>query len=475
MNLDFLKKIKKTELKTADDYLTVPFMNTVNDESFYSTTQVMKILVGVTGQGKTFSTARVFIPHLINNHGVKFVIVSAPQKGILDKVDFSVGASKCNAQITDNIDDALMFAENDVPVILLKCHAAIMHDDKGQKLQNFLLENSIKFAVFVDEAHTWLCSDKENYKDVVGWPGNKHEAKYFKMLAKLSIVSPFMFGLTATPNAEQIGKISTIGDMSFEVINTFAPKPLLINQTAYFGNTKFYTPNHLIGATETAFEEFVNNVYDETESCGFKKTAIVACSVDNASNGFNKDVVKKLLINILTKNPYTSKDTKSIAIMTGKSEETGSYDLDGSFQKLTDDEIKTKLNDGNDPLMFLLVVNKGQMGMNVYTLKNYFTFKYTDKMDKSGDALEEFPIQGVGRLIRLNTGFSKVKDFTTKYGYDLGNYMKTLNKEEKKNLLVANTMNIVVPNNAMWGAAIDTFQKVYASSIVQAKTYFKVS
>ena len=350
-----------------------------------------------------------------------------------------------------------------------------MHDDKGQKLQKFLLENSIKFAVFVDEAHTWLCSDKENYKNVVGWTGNKHEARYFKMLAKLSKVSPFMFGLTATPNAEQLGKIGTIGDMSFEVINTFAPKPLLINQTAYFGKTLFYTPNHLIGATETAFEEFVKNVYDETESCGFKKTAIVACSVDNAANGFNKDVVKKLLTNILIKNPYTSKDTKSIAIMTGKKDETGSYDLDGSFQKLTDDEIKTKLNDGNDPLMFLVVVNKGQMGMNVYTLKNYFTFKYTDKMDKSGDALEEFPIQGVGRLIRLNTGFSKVKDFTTKYGYNLGNYMKTLNKEEKKNLLVANTMNVVVPNNAMWGAAIDTFQKVYASSIVQAKTHFKVS
>ena len=161
--------------------------------------------------------------------------------------------------------------------------------------------------------------------------------------------------------------------------------------------------------------------------------------------------------------------------MTGEKIETGSYDLDGSFQKLTDDEIKKKLNDDNDPLMFLLVVNKGQMGMNVYTLKNYFTFKYTDKMDKSGDALEDFPIQGIGRLIRLNTGFSKISEFTKKYGYNLGNYMKTLNKEEKKNLLVANTMNIVVPDNAMWGAAIDTFQKVYSSSIVQAKTYFEVS
>ena len=118
MNLDFLKKIKKTEFKTADDYLTIPFMDTVNDESFYSTTQVMKILVGVTGQGKTFSTARFFIPHLIENHGVKFVIVSAPQKGILEKNDFAVGASKCNAQLTDDIETALMFAENDVPVVL---------------------------------------------------------------------------------------------------------------------------------------------------------------------------------------------------------------------------------------------------------------------------------------------------------------------------------------------------------------------
>lgn len=469
------EKIMNTKLKNANDYLTVPFMATVNNKSFYSSTQIMKILVGVTGQGKTFSTAKIFIPHLIKNHGVKFVIVSAPQKGILEKEEFALGIAEngLTTQVTDNIDTALTYADNGISVVLIKCHAAIIHEDKGQKLQKFLLKKSIKFAIFVDEAHTWLCSDKENYKDVVGWSGAKHEAKYFKMLAKLSMVSPFIFGLTATPNAEQLGKISTIGDMSFEVINTFAPKPLLIDKTAYFGKTTFYTPNY--NATEIAFEEFVKNVYDETESCGYKKTAIIACGIDTAANGFNKNVVKKILTNILIKNPYTSKDTKSIAIMTGEKIETGSYDLDGSFQKLTDDEIKKKLNDDNDPLMFLLVVNKGQMGMNVYTLKNYFTFKYTDKMDKSGDALEDFPIQGIGRLIRLNTGFSKISEFTKKYGYNLGNYMKTLNKEEKKNLLVANTMNIVVPDNAMWGAAIDTFQKVYSSSIVQAKTYFEVS
>ena len=85
--------------------------------------------------------------------------------------------------------------------------------------------------------------------------------------------------------------------------------------------------------------------------------------------------------------------------------------------------------------------------------------------------MTEFAIQGLGRLTRLNSGLS-TSDFTKDYGYDLGNYIKTLNDDQIEKLLIANSMNIVVPDNAMWGETIKTFSEKYVSSLLQAKTYF---
>tara|TARA_B100000424_G_scaffold269133_1_gene265406 strand:- start:649 stop:2070 length:1422 start_codon:yes stop_codon:yes gene_type:complete len=461
----------KKEKEVADDYLVKPFFKTVDDENFFSTTGVMKILVGVTGQGKTYNTAHSFIPHLAKNHNVDIVIVSVPTTEILDVEDFWVSAGKANMQHKDDVKEAIGLLENDQKVLLTTTHQSLVVAEKGGKLQEYLKTSGKTFAIFIDEAHTWLVSDANNYKNVNGWYGTNYEATMFKSLAELSVISPYIFGLTATPNGEQIGKIPTVGGMDFNVINTFPPKDLLIAKTAYLNGINFFDDELKDSfAIQDKYENAIIKLFADGYKSGIKKTMMVSVGNYNQKEGYNLEYVKHLTTVILNTNSLVSEDTKVIAIMTGDKKITGSYAINGSFEKLDENEIKEKLNDPNDPLSIVIVVQKGTMGMNIYTLKSLVSFKPSNKKDKSGNALTEFAIQTLGRLVRLNTGLS-VKEFTKKYGYDLNEYVKTLSKEEIEKLLIGNSFDILVPDNVLWNVALNSFQDKYVSSVQQAKSW----
>ena len=262
----------KKEKEVADDYLVKPFFKTVDDENFFSTTGVMKILVGVTGQGKTYNTAHSFIPHLAKNHNVDIVIVSVPTTEILDVEDFWVSAGKANMQHKDDVKEAIGLLENDQKVLLTTTHQSLVVAEKGGKLQEYLKTSGKTFAIFIDEAHTWLVSDAENYKAVTGHYGSKYEGTMFKNLEQLSFYSPYIFGLTATPNNEQFGNVETVGKMKFDVINKLPPKSLLIGKTAHLRNVEFYDASLLYNDDFSIVQLFQNAIVKLYAPASIKKT-----------------------------------------------------------------------------------------------------------------------------------------------------------------------------------------------------------
>lgn len=458
--------------KDANDYLIAPFMKKVNDKDFVHSTGVMKILTGVTGQGKTYSTAKVFIPFLANEKNVDIFVVSVPTTEILDKDDFKkINFKVLGVSVVDNIKDALHDAELGMKVVLLTTHQGFVVSEKGKEFHDYLKNSGKTFAIFIDEAHTWLVSDVKNYKDVNGSSNPAYEATMFKNLDKLSFYSPYIFGLTATPNAEQFGNVKTIGNMTFEVINTLPPKKVMLSKTAYFGKETFYDYN--FSTDKFAINLLYENAITETflASSKIKKTMMVSVGYYNATTGYDKSYVMQITRNSLYAQSLVGEDEMVIALMTGEKKETGVYSVNGSFQKLDEDEIKKKLNDNDDPLKIVIVVQKGKMGMNIFTLKTLFSFKPQNKKDSSGSAITEFAIQTLGRLVRLNTGLEK-EEFAKKYEYDLSNYIKTLSDEEKNEVLEANTINIYLPNTDMYKEAVSIFKDKYVSSIQTAKLFY---
>ena len=459
--------------KDANDYLIAPFMKKVNDKDFVHSTGVMKILTGVTGQGKTYSTGKVFIPYLANEKNVDIFVVSVPTTEILDKDDFQKFLIPHGFAIAFNSKDALHYSETlGLKVVLLTTHQGFVVSEKGNQFIDYLKNSGKTFAIFIDEAHTWLVSDVINYKDVNGSSNPTYEATMFKNLDKLSFYSSYIFGLTATPNSEQFGNIKTIGNMTFEVINTLPPKKVMLSKTAYFGKEKFYDYN--FSTDKFAINLLYENAITETflAPTKIKKTMMVSVGNYNASTGYDKSYVMQITQNALYAQSLVGEDEMVIALMTGEKKETGVYSVNGSFQKLDEDEIKKKLNDNDDPLKIVIVVQKGKMGMNIFTLKTLFSFKPQNKKDSSGVAITEFAIQTLGRLVRLNTGLGK-DEFANKYEYDLSNYMKTLTDEEKIEVLEANTINIYLPNTDMYKEAVSIFKDKYVSSIQTAKLFYE--
>ena len=459
--------------KDANDYLIAPFMKKVNDKDFVHSTGVMKILTGVTGQGKTYSTGKVFIPYLANEKNVDIFVVSVPTTEILDKDDFEKFLTPHGFAIAFNPKDALRKSKTlGLKTVLLTTHQAFIVSEKGKEFIDYLKNSGKTFAIFIDEAHTWLVSDVINYKDVNGSSNPTYEATMFKNLDKLSFYSPYIFGLTATPNSEQFGNVKTIGNMTFEVINTLPPKKVMLPKTAYFGKENLYDYN--FSTDKFAINLLYENAITETflAPTKIKKTMMVSVGNYNASTGYDKSYVMQITQNALYAQSLVGEDEMVIALMTGEKKKTGVYSVNGSFQKLDEDEIKKKLNDNDDPLKIVIVVQKGKMGMNIFTLKTLFSFKPQNKKDSSGVAITEFAIQTLGRLVRLNTGLEK-EEFAKKYEYDLSNYIKTLSDEEKNEVLEANTINIYLPNTDMYKEAVSIFKDKYVSSIQTAKLFYE--
>ena len=170
----------------VSDYIITPFKEKVDNKNFSHSTGVMKIITGLTGQGKTYSTAKELIPYLANEKNVDLFIVSVPQTEILDKEDFVRYAVQNNIHVVEKIDEAIRYAKIGVKVLLLTSHQGLVVAPRGKEFLDYLQNSGIVFSIFIDEAHTWLISHVNNYRDVNGNTTPDYEATLFKKLDQLS-------------------------------------------------------------------------------------------------------------------------------------------------------------------------------------------------------------------------------------------------------------------------------------------------
>ena len=464
--------------KTAADYLINPFYSMVDNPNFSYRIQEAKLLVGVTGQGKTHYTATDFTPYLFDKHEMDLVIYSIPQTEILDKGEWLAGLKVMKTpgvQLVYKTDEALEYLKAGIKVILLTTHNSFVVQDKGEELVKYLENTSKNFAIWIDEAHSWMISDQVNYKSGMGHNVSVYEAKLFKALGRLSVKTPYIFCLTATPNREATGVLEIIGDMKITIVNGFAPKELLLPSTSWLSSIKFYDPNSVNAKWEIwdLVENAILKLYEDNFATGIKKTMMVSAGNNNCSSGLDPDYVKREILRIIDNNALAARNERTIATMTSNKQETGTYSFNRPKASTDDDEtsIKEKMIDQDDPLKIVIVKQKGRMGMNISTLGSLIYLKATDNKDDLG-TFKESPIQIMGRLSRFNTGVNK-DEFVEKYGYDLTKYVKTLNRKERNNLVRANSIDMLLAKTDMWTDSSDTYAKTYVSSVQQAKAWMR--
>lgn len=455
-----LKKVEGSSWINPIDFIWKDWIAYCNSKFFPKIKNNIGIIVGKTGQGKTFSITKYMIPEWSKpKHNLQLVIVSAPQCGILDEIDFRICAQANGWMFSENPQSTLELLEDGHRVIQISTHKGLVSKN-GKNLIKYCKVSNIKHSIIIDEAHTWLCTDLEVYKKTVGWNTNDYSAVLYNLLSEVSSYNPYVFGLTATPNGQQTGKVPINNSQTtFEIINKSCPVQLLLPKQAWI---KEHTYLNLENVEETfdRIKERIIEIENSKLITGVKKTLLLSCSISGYNNPYEVDTVLKRVNQIYLELGIEG-DFKTCVMTSGRNE---SYTPDGSIEQENETSLKRKLNNNEDPLTIILVVNKGTMGMNIPTMSGVMVLKRTDKDDGDGLSLTEFSRQLIGRLVRMNVPNQKLLKET--YNYDFSEYYESLSEIEKVNAIEANSFFVDIPvNNEMWELAIQEFRQSYVNSV----------
>ena len=481
----------KNNKDVTDKYLIEPFNKLINKKGFATNKEKMYIIRGTTGLGKTYTTFNNFIPTLFGEHNLDLIIYSYPKTEVFDIMQAKESATKSIIQsgkavyIATTVKEARTLLKKGNKVLLCLTHQAICVSNNGKRFMRDLEGMGLKTGYFVDESHSWMISHIDNYRNVMGSNTPKYEGGLFKMLSKLAERTPYIFGLTATPNKEQINKVPVVGSMDFNIINKYPKLKETIGRSGWVGSiTKYDLEGLDVGDVYMQFYDAVELHLEKSYKYG-KRTIMIKTERANGALGFTMDNIQ-LALKSLSKDGASeylgNSEHKSdvIAVLTHNFKGFVNFVPWGfgtriEYTTRTEDEIKEALSNPEHNCEILLVVEKGDMGMNIHNLKTIFSFRKTDKemstlYDK--EPITENAIQIVGRAMRINTGVSNEK-FTDEWGYDLTDYVKSLTEDGVEGLLELNSLDLYVPDNEMWNASIEAIRKDLCPSKEMASAWIK--
>lgn len=459
-----LKRVEGRSWVEPVDFIYKDWIAYCRQPSFQKVRNNIGIIVGKTGQGKTYSISEYMIPEWSKSpHDIELIIVTAPQKGIIDDVDFAIAGHKNGYYHTNDPQQALSYLQGGLRVILTTNHVAFINAN-CLDLLIYVMKQNIKHAIVIDEAHTWLCTGSHSYRKVVGWGGAKYNASLYNLLSNISTYNPYIFGLTATPNGEQTGKVQIdSSDTTFEIINKNCPVELLLTKQAWWDE---FVPLDIFDqqVVFNRIEKRIIQVENDKLETGVKKGIFIQCNQDRDYNDVGLDINSILKeVNRIYRELGHEGQFKTCRMTSGRNE---IYSPEGGRQENLDEtKLKRMLNDNDDPLTVILVVNKGGMGMNLPPLGGMIFTKRTDKDDGEGESLTEFARQYMGRLVRPNV--LNPKELKQKFDYDFSKYYQSLpTDKERENAIKANSFFVDYPdNNEMWKTAIEEFKESYCNSV----------
>ena len=466
------------KFETPEDYILKPWFLKLDYLQEIENNKIMQafIIVGITGQGKTFLTAKKIVTDLFKNRNQRLVIISAPTNGILSTRLFKTFVDGLGIDVTEDLNEAVyllrmapLLASGGKVLVITNNHA--LTQQKGKDLIEYANENlPFKFTTIIDEAHSWLVPDPSLYKDDRGHGGYKYKASLYKLLCTLK--TNHIFALTATPTNSQMGKISHDGKLQFKIINELPPKELMIDRLGCLGNVEYYNPEIVLdmarnnGSCELIRKvtQMLKNMKEIEEKTGCKQTMLIRTGTTSSKNIMTyphmvRDTMDKLVKSV---GYDTDEMIYGITNQTGQTIES----ISGNRQTVPSDEmLQYYFDDPNHSVRIMLVIDKCYQGMSVNSIKNVVIWRTSSAEDSSGDPIIDFAIQTFGRGVRPYAGIHKLENHT----FDS---LKHLPLEEKENIVELNTLNILSPNLTQLKTSMAEFQNNYISSKEEFAKYF---
>ena len=441
----------------------------------------INILTAPMGVGKTYTTFRHLIKELKEKKGVQVFWYFAPNCDNLPEREFNsylnqwaprnvelvvVGGKdgKCWDKAKEHLDGI----KNGDTVIYVSTDASLANilfpNGKLGEAYHTLRALGDKFCLIRDEIHYGSTSDPAIVPENVGGTvTDKYKARMFNVMDSFVDTTPWNFGLTATATKEQLTK--GLGTDKYQVVNGWvSPKDCIAN-SAWIGkiyqtlNLKRYHDDDYVKASMRKLISSIDNrtlamdrlkdtysdVYPILDKLITKTCAMIKVdrTTEKALIENHKAHIKR--VNELLLEVGIPKDwTYIITNSKGWTE----YDSNGfDIQTAKGEGWVTEMNKPDGSARILIVVDKGDKGINIPLLTDGLIFRNPTPRDKKEKKwIVRNALQLLGRWVRKNWG-----------GLDLEELNSLPRDISYQILSQLNTFDIEVPKSEQWEQAVEEF------------------
>ena len=482
----------------------------IKDPSLFMSDKI-KILQKQMGIGKSFFMGER-LPHIIKEEfdDIRFIIRIAPTCETAD--DDFIHCINYPGYQYQNLRDIRSGLDNFLNIFLRTKDIfvfSITHTRFTHEYETFL-KHVDKSVLFIEEAHQFLAvgddGDKK-YGWVTGYP-SPFDAKVAERLKNWVEINPRVLAFTATPTIHHKADLpgysykipGTDVKLSdcFTTCNHLSPLEDLIDTQSWVDKTIAYdfkerdsqnsVREPIYNAIDSLFErerrlillkEKDNNIHTKLTGlfmCGYK-AGVWGCPMHR--NDKHKEGMVEIIANYLRSKGY-DEDMQMIATL---QEDGGSdagnriWDLSGdkrNCEKVKSfDEIKERMLNPDDPLRYLIVLNRARSGVSINNLGAMVVGVVRDP----AYSRTHIPVQVLGRLLRSNPGTGSL--ITKKYCNNLTEYISGYPIDYNQmdvdviveTIKITNKFDIWYPVDTyrkaldVWGDAVRELRESYCNSV----------
>lgn len=458
-------------LAVADDLIT-------DEEQRDYCKQVEKVILrnekGIFGgfescmrSGKTHMAINHHIPFLLNNSNLKVAILTAPLSGIVEdnSVKLQVMCNKHGFMFVEKPSDVYDILDEvpDAKVVLYLTNAMAWVSKQAREMYDFIGKKNI--GVFVDEAQVWTLDHWSNTRDVMGYEGNQTlKSVLYKTIKDITKASGHTYALSATPNPQFLGNVSTIeGEIQYKVVVVGSPAKKIAHRLGWIGDVHYHSNGStLVGLNENdAFQMMLDSMMKIETETGYKRAAMIECNrkTPHSENpeDFPVSYMKRKIIESNYNLPQLTDDDFIGALMVSSNSliKAHFFNKNGEMKEIVSEKlVYKKLEDQEDPLRFLLVIDMAKMGTTLPTVKEFFSVRETDLNDNKKAPITHQARQKLGRPATPYCGVP-LKIFYKEFAGHLGN-VKNFDPR-------INTYNWYLVENIMNKAAVEEMKEFYPS------------
>ena len=520
---DWVNSIKTSGMMQGPWYFPeVPYEEIFNkpiqsmlDEEKMGTIKIFRAPMGV---GKTYSVFTKMVPELMLQKGVKAFWYFAPNTENINLEEILQYVAvvwkkeeryknlptptilKIGGEFGGSYRSAEQYLKVGVPVILCSTDSSISNvllrkNSKGKyipsKNTEFFRDFGDKFALIRDEIHYGATSDARYLPENSGASEKTdYKARMFHINKCFLDTTPWTIGTTATPTKEMIKE--EFGAEEYEIVNPWLTPKQCYGQLAWMSsmNTilnlkKYSDDNYLIKHLGWMISDMVNRqtsveneiqatlqsphlndeVRDIIEKITTKTSGMIKVDIDRKKEDGNSNESKahlKRIQRLLVKAGLPHNMNYIVTTNCGWTE----YDYSGKETGLSGvagcNEWIEELNNPDSDARIVVVVNKGDKGINVASLTSGLIFRNPTPRDKKAQKwILRNPIQNVGRFVRSYYGGLSQKE--------LNIIPLNLSESILKNL---NTFDITTPDSSQWRDCRDELLDIEKGYVYEAHNIF---